>query len=153
ALARALARRFDLAEALTCALLTAHALFNQRFTGALVVAMTPYLSRDVSELAGAWSLPSVLRAPPVRAVGAALVMLLASVPGWGDPRYPRGIGFVATCYPSAACDFIEQHGVRGRMFSPYYFGGYVLWRFWPQRDRLPFMDIHQSGTRADRELY
>lgn len=153
AIARAFRRRFDPAEAMTCALLTAHALLNQRFTGALVVGMTPYLARDLSELAGALPLPALLRVPPVRAGGAAIVMLLASIPGWGDPRYPRGMGFVATCYPSAACDFIAQHGVRGRMFSPYYFGGYVLWRFWPQRDRLPFMDIHQSGTRADRDLY
>jgi tetratricopeptide (TPR) repeat protein len=29
----------------------------------------------------------------------------------------------------------------------------MLWRFWPQRDRLPFMDIHQSGHRNDRLLY
>ena len=153
ALARALTRRFDPAEALTYALLTAHALFNQRFVGALVVGMTPYLSRDVSELAGTLRWPAILRAPRLRATGAALVMLLASLPGWGDPRFPRGIGFVATCYPSAACDFMAQHAVRGRMFSPYYFGGYVLWRFWPERERLPFMDIHQSGTRADRDLY
>jgi len=28
----------------------------------------------------------------------------------------------------------------------------MLWRFWPERDRLPFMDIHQTGTREDRRL-
>src|SRR5262249_17249776 len=152
-----LARRFDLPEALTCAFLTAHTLFNERFSGALVVAMVPYLSRDLSEIAGSLRPPVTLRAalrsPPIRAGVATAGMLLASVPGWGDPRHPPGIGFVATVYPGAACDFIEQHEVRGRMFSPYYFGGYVLWRFWPERDRLPFMDIHQSGTRADRDLY
>jgi tetratricopeptide (TPR) repeat protein len=43
--------------------------------------------------------------------------------------------------------------VRGRGFTPYAFGGYLLWRFWPDRDRLPFMDIHQSGTREIRRLY
>jgi tetratricopeptide (TPR) repeat protein len=45
------------------------------------------------------------------------------------------------------------HGVRGRGFNPFYFGGYQLYRFWPERERLPFMDIHQSGTRADRDRY
>ena len=152
-LGRAAARRFDVAETLTCALFTAHALANQRFGGELVVAMTPYLGRDLSELAGSLPMPALLRRPPVRALGVSLVMLLGSIPGWTDPRYPPGIGFMATCFPTAACDFIERHGMRGRMFNPYYFGGYVLWRFWPERDRLPFMDIHQSGTRADRDLY
>src|SRR5207253_79772 len=28
-----------------------------------------------------------------------------------------------------------------------------LFRFWPEKDRLPFMDIHQSGTRRDRYDY
>jgi len=26
-----------------------------------------------------------------------------------------------------------------------------LWRFWPQRDRLPFVDIHQTASRLDRD--
>src|SRR6185436_15753692 len=63
------------------------------------------------------------------------------------------IGSTPTLYPGAACDFLAKHELRGRIFNPYYFGGYLLWRFWPDRDRLPFMDIHQSGTRRDRDLY
>ncbi|HEY6196134.1 MAG TPA: hypothetical protein VI504_13935 [Candidatus Eisenbacteria bacterium] len=153
ALARAAARRFDPAEALTCALLSAHVLMNQRFSGALVVAMTPYLARDLSELAAGLRVPEAARRPAVRAALVVGGVLLASLPAWTDPRYPPGVGFVATCYPAAACDFIKRHDVRGRLFNPYYFGGYVLWRFWPERGRLPFMDIHQSGTRADRDLY
>src|SRR5262249_744273 len=55
--------------------------------------------------------------------------------------------------PVRACDFMEAHGIRGRGFNQYAAGGYILYRFWPDRSRLPFMDIHQSGTREDRELY
>jgi hypothetical protein len=153
AIGRAFARRLDVPELLTCALFTGHALFNQRFTGSLAIVMVPYLSRDLSDLAGRLRAPAAWTRSPARATIAVAAMVLASLPGWADPRFPLGIGFVATAYPTAACDFIESHGLGGRMFNPFYFGGYVMWRFWPQRDLLPFMDIHQSGTPADRELY
>ena len=152
-LGRAARRRLDVAEAMTCALFTAHVLFNQRFSGSLAIVAAPYVGRDLSELAGTVRWPASWWRPPVRAAFVALAVIAASLPAWTDRRYPMGIGFVETCYPAAACDFIERTGLRGRMFNPFYFGGYVVWRFWPQRDRLPFMDIHQSGTRRDRDLY
>jgi len=43
--------------------------------------------------------------------------------------------------------------VRGRGFNQFGYSGYLLYRFWPDRGRLPFMDIHQSGTRLDRDQY
>src|SRR4029079_16903145 len=54
-------------------------------------------------------------------------------------------------YPVAACDFMQREGVRGRIYNAFFHGGYLLWRFWPERDRLPFMDIHVRGTRAARD--
>ena len=78
--------------------------------------------------------------------------MLVCVPSWLDPRYPFGIGFQWANYPVGASDAIARAGIRGRIFNPHYFGGYLLWRFWPEHDRLPFMDIHQSGTPGDREL-
>jgi hypothetical protein len=151
-LVRAARRRFDLLEALTCVLFTGLALFNQRFIGYLMIAIVPYASRSLSELAGAWS-PAWLRAPWPRASIAVATMLLASLPSSTDTRFQLGIGIVPTLVPGAAADFMQAHGISGRMFNPFYFGGYLAWRFWPDRARLPFMDIHQSGTRRDRELY
>ena len=151
--ARLIARRFDLVEALTCALMTALALFNQRFAGLLVVANVPYLARALSELTGGGRWPQPLTRPVSRAAVACALMVAASLPSWVDPRFVFGIGYLPTLYPGAACDFIARNGLSGRMFNPYYFGGYVAWRFWPDRARLPFMDIHQSGTRHDREVY
>lgn len=150
---RAAMRRFDAVEAWTALLFTALAIFNSRFAGFLAVAMAPYLARDLSERAGAMRWPAFLRPAAARAALAlALFAVLAGV-GAADRRMRFGVGWVPTLYPTAACDFIAAHDVRGRMFNPYYFGGYVAWRFWPDRARLPFMDIHQSGTRKDRELY
>ena len=152
-LARATRGRFDLIEALTCALMTGLALFNQRFIGFLMVANVPYLSRALSEAAGAVRWPVALRPPPARAALAALLMTTASLPSWADSRFRIGIGFVPTLYPEAACTFIAEHHLSGRMFNPYYFGGYIAWRFWPDKSRLPFIDIHQTGSRHDRDLY
>ncbi len=152
AIGRAFARRLDRAEVLTCVFLTGLTLFNQRFRGILIVAMTPYLARDLSDLAGMLRWPRAMLRPAARAALATAIIVIASVPSWTDPRFAFGIGEVATLYPFAACDFIARHELRGRMFNPFHFGGYVLWRFWPERDRLPFMDIHQSGTAHDRDL-
>jgi tetratricopeptide (TPR) repeat protein len=50
-------------------------------------------------------------------------------------------------------DFIERHGVGGHGFNQQRVAGYQLWRFWPDRDRLPFMDIHATATAEDRAAY
>jgi tetratricopeptide (TPR) repeat protein len=146
-------RRFDAVEAMTCGLFTAQALLNQRLAGFLVVAAAPYLARDLSAWAGVVRWPAWCARPSPRAGLVAAACVLACIPEWRRPELPFGIGFVQTYLPGPACDFIARHGLRGRIFNPPYFGGYLLWRFWPERDRLPFMDVHQSGTPADRDLY
>jgi len=85
------------------------------------------------------------------AVGAAC--LLAAIPEWLRPGLEPGMGIDRHSIPEAACDFMKASGVAGRGFTIYPFGGYLLWRFWPDRERLPFMDVHQSGTAEIRGLY
>jgi hypothetical protein len=63
------------------------------------------------------------------------------------------VGLHMEHFPVGACDFITAHDIRGRAFNPFYFGGYMLHRFGSQRDRLPFMDIHQAGTPELRFRY
>jgi hypothetical protein len=89
--------------------------------------------------------------PAARAALAAAACLLIAVPELLRPTAPIALGFRDRVYPGSACDWIEREGVRGRSFAPFDKGGYLLWRYWPQRDRLPFMDIHQTGTRRDRD--
>jgi tetratricopeptide (TPR) repeat protein len=55
-------------------------------------------------------------------------------------------------YPESACDWIAAHGVRGRGFNTFGQGGYLLYRFYPDPGRLPFIDIHQAGTKEIRYL-
>jgi hypothetical protein len=153
ALWRPRGRRFELGEALTCLLFVGLTLLNRRFYGFLMVAAVPYLSRDLSEWAGVIRWPARLVRPGARAALVAAAALLVSIPEWTRPGMPFGIGWQANQYPYRACDFIAQHRLHGPLFNPNYYGGYLLWRFWPRQSLLPFMDVHQSGTREDRDLY
>jgi hypothetical protein len=142
----------DLAEIVLCAGFTLVAFSARRFVGFYALVALPFLARDLE----AWlaSRRWRLRPAPWAAAGLTCVACVAAgIHDWTQP-FPRwGLGLDPSGRPAAACDFIERHGVRGRAFNPFHFGGYLLWRFWPQRDRLPFMDIHQAGTRQDRDLY
>ncbi|MDF1581254.1 MAG: tetratricopeptide repeat protein [Desulfuromonadales bacterium] len=42
-------------------------------------------------------------------------------------------GVVSSWFPTAAVDFIERSSLRGNMLNNYDFGGYLLWRFYPER--------------------
>ena len=36
-------------------------------------------------------------------------------------------------FPAGAADFLLRHRVTGRMFNTYEYGGYLMWRLWPQQ--------------------
>ena len=146
-------RGFDLAECLMLALFTALALMSQRFLGFWALVAVPYLARDFGEWAAAWRVPAALGGAWPRAALAGAACVLISIPELSRVDLPLGVSFDWKFYPVRACDYMESHGVRGRGFNPFSAGGYMIYRFWPQHDRLPFMDIHQAGTREDRYLY
>jgi len=149
---RARRRGLDLVELLCCISFTALALPAQRFIGLYAIVAAPYVSRDLDEWLPrpAW----VARAPRAAlAVVTALACVAAGWAEWARPEMALGVGFLWNKYPVAACDFMEAHGVRGRGFNQFGFAGYQLYRFWPDRTRLPFIDIHQAGTPTDRYVY
>jgi hypothetical protein len=146
-------RRFDLAELIVYALFIPQALQVHRFVGTLVAAAVPFLARDAAEWFGSGGWPAWATRPGARAGLAMAGCLLVATPELLRPTTKLGFGFVPGSNPKAACDWIERHDVRGRAFNLFDGGGYLLWRFWPQRDRLPFIDIHQTAPRADRDLY
>jgi len=125
-------------------------LFGQRFLGFYAIVAGPYLTRDL----GALRLPTRAHLGPTRRTAlAALAIVAVGFQEWSRVDLPLGVGFTPLFYPVAACDFIEAHGIRGRGFNEFDLAGYMLYRFWPQRDRLPFMDIHMTGIPRDRDLY
>ncbi len=36
-------------------------------------------------------------------------------------------------WPAGAADFLQSHGVTQHMFNTYEYGGYLMWRLWPQQ--------------------
>jgi hypothetical protein len=152
ALLRVRRKGLDGVEALTCLVFSAIALRSQRFLGFYGLVAAPCIARDLDEWLVAWR-PVPRTSPALRAALASLVCVAVCLPEWSRPWLTVGVGFMWNLYPVAACDFMQQHGVGGRGFNNFGFAGYPLYRFWPDRSRLPFMDIHQSGTKLDREQY
>ncbi len=144
-------RRFDAAQLVLYALFLPQALAAVRFLGPLLMVAAPFFARDLWSACGSPRPPGWARPVAVRAGLAIAALALVSVPELLRPTTRIGLGFLPHAYPGSACDWIERRGVRGRAFNRFERGGYLLWRFWPQRDRLPFMDIHQTGSRADRD--
>ena len=143
---------FDLAQALVLAVFIPQALSTQRFLGYAAVLVAPFFARDLDQWLAESAWPQRLRGAWAQAAMAAALVVVAYLPTLSDSALRPGYGIVWTSVPVRACDWIESHGVRGRGFNPFEMGGYLLYRFWPDSTRLPFMDIHQAGTREDRSL-
>jgi len=152
-IARALRRRIDRVEWLTAIVFTALAFSSARFVATYVLAATPFLARDLDEVAAARPLPRALAGPWTRTTLVAAACILVSLYDWTHGLAPLGFRLDESRMPIAACDWIAAHGVRGRAMNHFQLGGYLLWRFWPERDRLPFLDIHADGPRALRDDY
>jgi len=145
-------KRFDVVELALCPLLVLLTLSSQRFMSFLALGSVPFLGRDLSEVLSSVAARPPWREPWVRAAALlSAAALLASPTLLNEPGALVHVAFDTRRYPVGACDFIAREGIHGRFFNTFYQGGYLLWRFWPERDRLPFMDIHQSGTRFDRD--
>lgn len=150
---RAARGRIEVAGTLICAATTVAALASQRFVGLWAVAAAAGLGRELESASAAIAWPRALASPWLGGALACLMCASLGVRSWKDPARPAGVGIDLVRVPERACDFVAREGIRGRVFQPFHFGGYLLWRFWPERDRLPFMDIHQSGTAQDRRQY
>jgi tetratricopeptide (TPR) repeat protein len=136
-----------------CVFFTATAILSRRFLGFCTLAAAPFLMRDLEELVAG------IRGPASRALvwgRAGAVAILCVAVAFGElwrPSPAVGVGMDERFYPIRAAEFIAEHGIRGHMYNQYYVASYLLYRFWPDRGRLPFLDIHQAGGPAIRYLY
>src|SRR5215831_5954112 len=151
ALWRAARRRGDRVEIVLCVVFTLQAILSRRFAGFYVLAATPFVSRDLTDL---FALRFVPRLPlAVRAAAVSAACLLVGAVEWRRWEFPIAIALDDASFPMRACDFMAANGVRGRGMNQFGISGWQVYRFWPDRSRLPFIDIHQTGTREDRDLY
>jgi len=143
----------DRVELVIVALFTAQALDAQRFLGTYALAAAPFVSRDLTE----WLTSRAGRSPRLplgaRAAAVAAACLAIGPLEWSRWDLPMGIGMEHSSYVIRATDFMAEHGVKGRGLNTFGMAGWQVYRFWPERERLPFLDIHVSGTREDRDLY
>ena len=155
ALARIRRRRtLDVVEALSCAFSTWLALSSYRFSGTYWILASPFVARDLYEwiTARRWPVPRL----PLFARSALTVAAIAAIgwPSWRRVDLPLSISIDPRTYPARACDFMAAHGVQGRGLNNSSYGGYQAFRFWPVRDRLPFLSSQPEYTPADdRALY
>jgi hypothetical protein len=153
---RARREGFDIAEALSCVFFTAYALPSQRFLSVYALAAAPYVARDLDAWVAARRWPRWSASPAARVGLTTAACLALAVPEWARQDSPMrpGVGIDLTRYPVAACDFMAAHDIRGRAFNQGRTAGYLLWRFWPDRGRLPFMSIHPEDSPPEiRALY
>jgi hypothetical protein len=129
------------------------ALTTHRFLGYAALTLAPFAARDMADWLGRARWPGWLLGAPERATLAATACVALAVLALADPGYRFGVRWGHVDYPERACDWIEAHGVRGRALNVFGQGGYLLYRFYPDPGRLPFMDIHQAGTKEIRYLY
>ncbi len=151
---RAWRRGPDVVETLSAVFFTAMALSSLRFVATYSLIAAPFVARDLHDLLASrrWPVP---RWPLLgRAALCGLASVAICVPDWIRPDLPLGIGYDPVAVPEKACDFMAAHRIRGRGFNPSHFGGYLPYRFWPERERLPFISTQPEYTpAADRLLY
>ena len=152
-LGRASRTGFDLGEAIVCVFFTYTMTQSERFFGFYAVAAAVWLARDLETLVRAVRWPRWTASPAARAALASAAIVAVGAAEWARADRPLQIALDMRRFPVGAMDFIAAHDVRGRGFSQYRVAGYQLWRFWPERDRLPWMDVHATGTAEDRAAY
>jgi hypothetical protein len=145
-------RGLDAVEFASCALFTALALSGNRFVATYAVVATPWLARDFDDWLGTRRARRGSERPWLVGLLTSATCVAMCLYEWTHFENPIGLHPDARHYPVAACDFIAANDVRGRGINDFYLGGYMLWRFWPDRSRLPFADIHPEDMPAATRL-
>lgn len=120
-------RRLELAEALLLLGIGAFSLLHVRYAGFFPIVALPLLARELAGGAlGRW-LRRLL--PPL----AIAVALLAAGREAGGNLAAAGSGawVSARRFPVRAADFLAQQPLRGKLYNPYDWGGYLIWRLAP----------------------
>ena len=152
ALLRARRHGLDRVEIMMC--LAFSALVRvERFVSVYALVAAVYVARDLDEWARAARLPGWGRSAWARGALAVAACVLVALPDLQRPDLLIRMRLNTEQAPIGASEFIEKHDLHGRMFNQFDYGGYLCFRFWPRRDRLPFMGIHQEGSRELRADY
>ncbi len=137
-------RKFDLTEALLTIAMGGLGLYYARGANFALVVM-PFIAgrcyESMHHRAGGLAAPWI-KAVPALLMSLVLIAMLAGVVGsapWQlKPSIPDMGGGTATerwvddIYPEGAVRFIEEQGIGGPMFNEMRWGGYLIWRLYPE---------------------
>jgi hypothetical protein len=112
---------------LPCAVLGIVGAFRIRFVAEFAMLSGPALAVAATRLLPRWRWRKV--AAGTLLVGLALAPRVAAVAGGGRVV---DLGLEHELVPFAAIDFVEQHGLRDRMYNDLEVGSYLTWRGWPK---------------------
>jgi hypothetical protein len=133
------ARWRDVLPLLVLGALTARSV---RFAADFALVAAPLLAERLAVLGDRWSrLGAVVAGPRAVMVAVAGLVLAAAAPRVaavraGGPLLELGLG--RDVVPLGAIRFVEEHGLRGRMYNDLEVGGYLAWKGYP-RERV-FVD-------------
>lgn len=125
-----LRRRADLGEVILLAGLGYFSFTQVRYVPFLIIWAAPVIVRSLALVAGKWR-----RIIPAIAVLGCVFYLVISYSAFDLQTFSQfGSGRrIGRYFPKDAVDFIEAKGISGRMFNYYDWGGYLIWRFYPEQ--------------------
>lgn len=118
-----------------------YAVLRNRAVPYVILAILPLLALALVRLAGHLQAKSFWGSPRwLERTGtlACVVILSASIvdQAWLSSRFQHGFGVRANFFPVGAAAFLERQRLDGRIFNSYEFGGYLIWRRWPENQVL-----------------
>lgn len=116
-----------------------------RFCGAFAIAAAPIIVHNLSQLRWQVREWKWLRLLPL------LIIIAFSV---NDVRAliridRLGLG-VWWNYPETTVRFLKEHGVKGKIFNTYGYGGYIIWHLWPN---IPVFIDGRAVTIYDQDFF
>ena len=128
-------RRLDVSDAATLALFAYISFLARRNIGLFALVCAAILTRHGAALfeRSRWGQRRLSRGSPIlNAILLILIVLAASIKVV-VPLLPTAQAEAEMkLLPVGAVDWIEQHQPAGAMFNSYNWGGYLLWRLWPE---------------------
>lgn len=113
-----------------------------RFIPLLAIASTPIIGNLLLTIAD----PTARKLSKYLLPEAALVSLLACGAWSAFPLTVLKMPLVSDFFPEPAVGFIKRNGLQGRLFNYYDWGGFLIWRFYP--DKVVFVDGRGHSERA-----
>lgn len=146
-------RRVRLPEALLAAAIVVFSLYYARGSTLGLVALPLFLAYAAGDLGKPWRLASGAAAA---VLCAALLFITVQRSPWQlRPTVPPDT-WIDASYPEGAVNFIKENELRGPMFNDFRWGGYLIWRLYPEYKvfidgRLvsnPMLDAYMFVTKA-----